>query len=210
MNWQLTTRIPKHCYVAVSGGADSMALLHFAAQDPRREITAAVYDHGTGAHAHAFPLVEQLCDRLGVNVVTAQLCHDRARGQSREDHWRQQRYSWLRSLGAPVLTAHNLDDVAETWLWSTLHGQPTLMPAQNQAVLRPLLAVRHSELAKYCDEHDIQYWLDPANWDHEQFARPRVRYVLKPAAEYVHPGFFTVLRKKLLTRSELDHILEHC
>jgi len=210
MNWTLTTQIPHKCVVAVSGGADSMALLHFAAQDSRREVTAAVYDHGTGAHTSAFPLVEALCDRLGIDVVTARLAAERSRGQSREDHWRQQRYRWLRTLGQPVLTAHNLDDVAETWLWSTLHGQPTLMPAENQAVLRPLLAVRHAELAKYCEQHSIDYWLDPANTDHDQFARPRVRYVLKPAAEYVHPGFFTVLRKKLLTRRQLDHILEHC
>lgn len=209
MNWTLTTQIPNNCVVAVSGGADSLALLHFVAQERRRSVTAAVYDHGTGSHDHAFPLVEQLCDRLKINVVTAQLSEDRARGQSREDHWRQQRYSWLRSLGVPVLTAHNLDDVAETWLWSALHGQPTLMPAENQGVLRPLLAVRHSELAKYCEQHDIQYWLDPANTDHESFARPRVRYVLKPAAEYVHPGFFTVLRRKLLTRRSLEHILNN-
>jgi tRNA(Ile)-lysidine synthetase-like protein len=209
MNWTLTTQIPNNCVVAVSGGADSMALLHFVAQERRRSVTAAVYDHGTGAHTSAFPLVEQLCDRLGINVVTAQLSEDRARGQSREDHWRQQRYSWLRSLGVPVLTAHNLDDVAETWLWSSLHGQPTLMPAENQGVLRPLLAVRHAELAKYCEAHAIEYWLDPANTDHEQFARPRVRYVLKPAAEYVHPGFFTVIRRKLLTRRSLEHILNN-
>jgi len=209
MNWTLTTQIPNNCVVAVSGGADSMALLHFVAQERRRSVTAAVYDHGTGAHDHAFPLVEQLCDRLGINVVTAQLAAERSRGQSREDHWRQQRYSWLRSLGVPVLTAHNLDDVAETWLWSSLHGQPTLMPAENQGVLRPLLAVRHSELAKYCEQHAIEYWCDPANKDHESFARPRVRYVLKPAAEYVHPGFFTVIRRKLLTRRGLEHILNN-
>ena len=146
MNWTLTTQIPNNCVVAVSGGADSMALLHFVAQERRRSVTAAVYDHGTGAHTAAFPLVEQLCDRLKINVVTAQLSEDRARGQSKEDHWRQQRYQWLRSLGVPVLTAHNLDDVAETWLWSSLHGQPTLMPAENQGVLRPLLAVSYTHL----------------------------------------------------------------
>ena len=209
MNWTLTTKIPHKCVIAVSGGADSLALLHFAAQEQQRTVTAAVYDHGTGSYDHAFPLVEQLCDRLGVNVITARLAVDRGRGVSREEHWRQQRYQWLRSLGQPVLTAHNLDDVAETWLWSTLHGQPSLMPAENQGILRPLLTVRHRELAEYCEQHAITYWQDPMNENHDLFARPRVRYVLKPAAEYCHPGFFTVMRKKLLTRRSLELILNN-
>lgn len=204
--WTLTSEIPHTVHVAVSGGADSMALLHFAAQDPRRSVTAAVYDHGTGAHAAAFPLVESLCDRLGVNVVTAQLAQERDRAQSREEHWRQQRYQWLATLGT-VLTAHNLDDVVETWLWSACHGQCTLMPARRGPVLRPLLAVRHLQLVKYCEQHGIDYWEDPSNRDHEQFARPRVRYVLKSAAEYVHPGIYSTIRNKLLTRQQLDHIL---
>lgn len=205
--WTLTSEIPHRVHVAVSGGADSMALLHFVSQDPRRSVTAAVYDHGTGAHAAAAPLVEGLCDRLGINCVTAQLAHERDRGVSREEHWRQQRYAWLDSLGTAVLTGHNLDDAVETWLWSACHGQPTLMPARRNHVLRPLLAVRHQQLVKYCEQHGIEYWEDPANRDHEQFARPRVRYVLKAAAEYVHPGIYSTIRNRLLTRQQLDHIL---
>lgn len=177
-----------------------MALLHFVAQARRRSVTALMFDHGTGAHELAKPVVGALCERLGVPLLEGSIKSERRPRQSPEEHWRDERYAWLHSQPGIVLTGHNLDDVCETWLWGAVNGQTKLIPAQRQNVWRPLLAVEKRELEAYCLKHGISVWQDPSNGD-TRYARVRTRQTLLPAAVHVNPGFKNMLRRRLSERA---------
>jgi tRNA(Ile)-lysidine synthase len=200
---RLVTRIPKQCAVAVSGGADSLALLDFVARSGR-EVTALHYDHGTGSTLAALPYIRAVCDRYGVELRVSAACGARPRCTSSEAWWRSQRYLWLSQQHGVILTAHTLNDGAETWLWGAANGQPKLIQAEIQwgaaRVLRPWLAVSRREIEHYCAAHAIKYWQDPANTD-TKYTRVRVREQLVPAAEQANPGFLTVMRRKVLTQA---------
>ena len=166
---RLTAEIPKQCSVAVSGGADSLCLLDFVARTGR-DVVALHYDHGTGSTSAALPYIHAVCNRYSVELRTSEpLNQPRPRCYSAESWWREQRYRWLAAQSAHVLTAHNLNDCAETWLMGSIQGVPKLIESTVQwgstRVSRPLLATSRSDIESYCDRNDIDYWLDPANCD---------------------------------------------
>lgn len=191
-----------------------MALLHFVSRPRRRTVTALMFDHGTGAQAQAEPRVRAFCAEHGIELRVGRIQSERGRSQSPEEHWRDERYAWLHAQPGWILTGHNLDDVAETWLWGAVHGQTKLMPSQRQNVLRPILAVSRREIEQYCLVHSIPVWQDPSNGD-PRYARVRTRQTLMPAARHVNPGFTNMLRRRLRQRAaeekiELDKIPEAC
>ena len=198
---RLTAAIPKRCSVAVSGGADSLCLLDFVARSGR-EVVALHYDHGTGSTSAARETIAAVCDRYGVELRTSEpLVAPRPRCYSRESWWREQRYQWLQQQSDHVLTAHNLNDQAETWLMGSIQGQPKLIESTIQwgsmTVSRPLLATSRRDVETYCVQNGISWWDDPANTDHD-YLRVRVRETVLPAALAINPGLLNTLRKKTL------------
>lgn len=155
-----------------------------------------MFDHGTDMHELALPVVEQLCKDLGIELKVGSIGDDRPSGKSPEEHWRDQRYAWLHEFSSEVATGHNLDDVAETYLWGAVNFYPRLIPFRRNNVIRPLLAVRKAELEEYCQKHGLNYVKDPSNSD-PRYTRARTREALLPAAEHVNPGFVNGLRRRV-------------
>jgi tRNA(Ile)-lysidine synthase len=182
-----------------------MALLHFVRQAQRRDVIALMFNHGTGLHEGAHPRVRAFCEAFGIRLIVGKGVGEPDAGKSPEEHWRDNRYAWLESWDRPVLTGHNLDDVAETWLWGAVNGQTKLIPSTRNNILRPLLAVEKSELETYCEQHTIPTWLDPSNAE-PRYARCRTRERLVPAALYVNPGFKSMLRRRLLERRNQERM----
>ncbi len=192
--------------LAVSGGRDSMVLLHAMAERRGRELAAvATFDHGTGSAARrAAALVEQtaLARELPVVVgsaVPSPTAADAARGEAnREARWREQRWTFLRGwaaeLRATVVTAHTRDDQIETVLLRLLRGSGVRglagmrAPTEGERVERPLLTVPRTEVAAYAAAQRLEWIEDPSNASRE-FARNRARLDLLPALERVAPGF---------------------
>ncbi len=173
--------------LAVSGGRDSMTLLHAAAAGARDVVRAvATFDHATGAHATAAAtLVEDTARALGFAVVRGRA--DSA-GRS-EAEWREARWRFLRASArdvgaAAVATAHTRDDQCETVVMRALRGSATRglaglrVPAAG--IVRPLAGVRRSEIAAYASAHYIRWIDDPSNAD-PRHLRARVRTDLLPA-----------------------------
>ena len=177
--------------LAVSGGRDSMVLLHAAARAAADRVAAvATFDHGTGAFARrAVALVCDEAARLGFPVVAGRA----ASNGGTEAAWRDARHAFLgsaaRSAGAQVATAHTRDDQAETVLMRVLRdagarGLAGLYAATG--IARPLLAFNRDEVADYADTVGARWMDDPSNASRRHL-RNRVRHDLLPALTGMQP-----------------------
>jgi tRNA(Ile)-lysidine synthase len=179
--------------LAVSGGADSMALMYAMARwAPERIAVVATYDHGTGTHAReAASLVAAEARRLGLEVV-----RERAwRPATTEAGWREARWRFLwriaRAYGARVATAHTADDQLETIVQRVARGAGARGLAALAApgpVVRPWLHVSRADLRAWVTAEGVPFRDDPANED-RRHQRVRLRLDLLPAIERVDPGF---------------------
>jgi tRNA(Ile)-lysidine synthase len=194
--WQDVTVV-----AAISGGADSVALLRALAAcklpGPGRLIAAHFNHQLRGAESDADQhFVVALCQKLGLEckvgqgAVTLRAQDD---GDGLEAAARSARYEFLTSVAEEqgaryVVTAHNADDQAETILHHILRGTGLAglegMPATrllNPAVslLRPLLEIRRTELVTYLDSLKQPFQTDASNFD-GQFTRSRIRHELLP------------------------------
>ena len=192
-----------HLVLAVSGGPDSMALLHGAARlvaTGRRDwrISVAHLDHALRAESAAdaaFVVAEATVLGLSAEARRADVAAlARDEGSSIEEGGRNARYRFLEEVapaGALIATAHTLDDVAETVLINLLRGSglggAAGIPARRGRVVRPLLEARRSELRSLLDEAGVAYRVDPSNAD-PAFLRNRVRAEFLPALESIRPG----------------------
>ncbi len=187
----------KALLIGVSGGPDSMALLHLCAQwaQPRCiSIFAATLDHGLRADARAeAEMVAQYAAKIAVphSILTWQGDKPATRLQETA---RAARYALLvehaHTIGAKaLLIAHHADDQMETLLFRLLRGTGPAglagMSAQRlhlgMILGRPLLDVRKSELVDYCQRHAIPFVTDPSNTD-PHYARTHLR-ALAPILE---------------------------
>jgi tRNA(Ile)-lysidine synthase len=199
--------------VAVSGGADSTALL-LALGDLKRagllgaELTAAHLDHGLRGEAGAGDArwVESLARARGFECVVGRASvAERAREErdNLEQAARRARYEFLaaaaRAAGAwAVVAAHTLDDQAETVLLNLLRGsgaeglggiraERRLAESSGVLLLRPLVGwARRADTEEYCGARGVEFRADEMN-DDERFARVRVRRRLVPLLETFNP-----------------------
>jgi tRNA(Ile)-lysidine synthetase-like protein len=183
--------------VAVSGGVDSMAVLDFLHRG-KWNIVVACFDHQTDFHREAIGIIREYCKRNSIEVVEGSLEKgSRPRGLSPEEYWRVHRYEFLRGLGLPCIVAHHLDDAVETWIASSLHGNPRLIPWHNIGIFRPFLLTTKQDLLQHCERNSVPFLSDPSNAD-LRFERSVVRHRILPHALQINPGLRTTLSKKLL------------
>lgn len=178
----------------VSGGADSMCLLHVMTRIHSGRIGVLTFDHGLRPDAfHEVELVRAAGDALGVPVITRRL--GLAPGAAVQQRARDARRDEARRVAAAegfdrIVTGHTATDQAETVLFRIARGTgrdgAVGMRAQG-AVTRPLLAVSRDETRGWCAANGVVYVDDPSN-DDTRFARARVRSGLLPALLDVHPG----------------------
>ncbi len=203
--------------LAVSGGLDSMVLLHAVAawRPTSLAVTVATFDHGTGEAARdAARLVRREARRLGLPVV-----HGRARIAGwTEEEWRRARWRFLRRVarrvGGRVVTAHTRDDQVETVVLRILRGSGARGLAALLApspVLRPFLSLSRSYLAAVAATRSIPFVEDPSNADRRHL-RNRVRLDLIPAARRACPGFdaemLEVGRRAARWRREVERVVD--
>jgi tRNA(Ile)-lysidine synthase len=189
--------------LAVSGGPDSMALLHGAARliqtDARRwHLTVAHLDHALRPEsADDAGFVAEAAESLGLRfegLRTDVAALARAEGRSIEEAAREARYRFLEGAapeGALIATAHSADDDAETVLLNLLRGSGLRgtrgIPARRGRIVRPLLGQRRNMLRELLDAAGMSYRLDPSNED-PAFLRNRVRHEVLPLLEEIRPG----------------------
>lgn len=160
---------------AVSGGADSLALLILSCA-AGLDVTALHVDHGLRpGSAREADVVARVAERLGARFVP--LTVDVEPGPNLEARARAARYD---ALPAGVLTGHTADDQAETILLALLRGSAWrglggMVPSPQ----RPLLGLRRRDTEALCDAYAIAVVNDPSNRD-PTHRRNRVRHELLP------------------------------
>jgi tRNA(Ile)-lysidine synthase len=200
---------------AVSGGADSVALLLALADLRQRKkltnrLLVAHFDHGLRGKESRLDaqFVGSLTVCLGLEFITEKGTVKRS--GNLEQNARRARYDFLlrtaRSVGAfAVLTAHTINDQAETFLLNLIRGSgpdglmamPPIRHFENEEVLlvRPLLrwALRE-DTESYCRDLECEYRVDAMNLD-PAFARVRIRRELIPMLRTYNPKIVETLAK---------------
>ena len=167
-----------HVDCAVSGGADSVALLVLA-RAANLNVTAWHVDHGLRINSHTEDeLVAQLATQLGAQFESRTVSVEQ--GANTEARAREARYG---VMPQGVMTGHTADDQAETVLINLLRGSGTRGLAGMQPTdQRPLLHIRRSETEALCSALGIAVFNDPSNND-ERFQRNRIRHEVLPLLE---------------------------
>jgi tRNA(Ile)-lysidine synthase len=207
--------------VAVSGGADSLALadlLHRTRESHRLALTIGHVDHGIHPSSGTVAAsVERFALRRGLPFAAAHL--GLGAGAS-ETIARSARYAALeqlrRSAGARwIVTAHHADDQAETVLMRLLHGSGPaglagMSPVRGR-ILRPLLGFARAELIAYAAERELDGWEDPSNADvrHERaWLREAVLPLLRDRIPDVTARITRSARQAAADRAAWDALLD--
>ena len=219
--------------VALSGGADSVALLmalrHWCKADSSQLSAAHINHQLRGEDSNQDEMfVRHLCDKFGI-VVHIKRLHTRENAKKAthnlEDFARQQRYHFLFHIAQPtnsiVATGHNLNDQAETFLMKLIRGAgftglSGIYPERENAyhsqfvrVVRPLLETSRAEILAYLSRQGQPYRLDVTNED-VSLERNWVRHHLMPmVSEKLNPRVLhTVGRAARLFREMEEHLVE--
>ena len=179
---------------AVSGGADSMALLwalYLLKEEWDLEISAAHFNHHLRGEEsdrdEAF--VREFCDGYGIPLHVGS-GHIVPGKKGLEAAARDARYAFLRSLSGKIATAHTADDNAETLLMhlvrgTGLKGLGGIMP-QNGSVIRPMLSITRQEIEDFLAEYAVDYITDSSN-NGDDFLRNRIRHHVMPLLKEENP-----------------------
>jgi tRNA(Ile)-lysidine synthase len=204
--------------VAVSGGANSLCLLHVLHRlcGPGKRfagvrLRVAHLNHRLRQEAGTeAEFVARVASEWGLPVTIGEVdvpALARREGRSLEEAAREARYRFLRQVarGQPIAVAHHADDQVETLLLHLLRGGGLTgmvgMQPRQQDILRPLLTVTHAETVTYCREHGLATLEDASNAD-PRFLRNRVRHELLPLLESFNPG----IRATLLRNAEVAQV----
>ncbi len=211
--------------VALSGGPDSVALLHLL-----RELHAAGHVRLAGlAHFnHQLRGIESEADEAFCRSLAAELAlriecgrgdvraAAREQGRSIEDAARALRYAFLEGaadvLGAhAIAVGHSRDDQAETFLLRLLRGSGArglagILPRAGR-VIRPMLEIPRSELRAYTADHGLPFREDATNED-VRIPRNRVRHALLPyLTREFSPGISAVLAREAASARDDENYL---
>lgn len=195
--FKLLGKIPNKVNIALSGGVDSMVALDFI-NTSKRDVTALYFNHGTVHGENSQVFIEDFCKRKGINLKIGKISGQIPKGESKEAFWREQRYKFLEdNADAQVITAHHLDDVIETWIFSSLHGNPKLIQSSRGIFIRPFLLCEKRSILDWANRKKVEWIDDPSN-DDTRFMRNLIRHNIVPQALLVNPGLPKVLKKKLI------------
>jgi len=190
--------------VAVSGGADSVALLDLLTTLPDfslQIVVAHLNHHLRGAESDADEIfVRNLAAQQGLpcEVLHADIRQiAKKTGRSLEEAGREARYVFFEQVrqkhhATAIAVAHHADDQAETFLLRLLRGAGTtglsaMAPANHARIIRPLLEVTRQELHNHLALRQLCFREDASNADRD-FLRNRIRHELLPLLDGYSPG----------------------
>ena len=182
-------------FCAVSGGADSVALLfgmYLLREKFQLDLSAAHFNHhlrGEESDRDA-EFVQEFCRGYAIPLVLGN-AQVRPGKKGLEAAAREARYAFLRSLPGKVATAHTADDNAETVLMHLIRGTGLkglggIAPV-NGSVIRPMLNITRQEVEAFLQEYHLPHREDSSNAS-DDFLRNRLRHHVMPLLQMENPG----------------------
>ena len=181
-------------YCAVSGGADSMALLwamYLLKDKLSITLRAAHFDHGLRGEESPrdAAFVRDVCNGYGIPLEMGQGTVVPGK-KGLEAAARDARYTFLKALPGKIATAHTADDNAETLLMhlvrgTGLKGLGGIAPV-NGKLIRPMLGITRQEVEAFLAEYSIPFVQDSSN-DTDDFLRNRIRHHVMPLLKQENP-----------------------
>lgn len=192
-----------HVIVALSGGADSMSLLHCLVNNAEYfgiTVSAAHLNHQLRGEESErdFNFVFEQCAEMNVKLFTKSVDIARLAGQRKiglEECGREERYSFFAELvednHTVIATAHTASDNAETVLLNITRGSGLEglcgIPAVRGNIIRPLINCSRADVEKYCNENTIRYVTDSTNLSQE-YNRNKIRLSVLPVLRQINPS----------------------
>lgn len=202
----------KKLFLAVSGGIDSMVLVHLCAQlNLNFEVLHCNFQlRGVESEAD-LQFVVSYCQQQAIAVHTQAFDTAALAAQNKESIQvtaRNLRYQWFYEKMAAtnckyLLTAHHLDDSLETFLINFSRGTGleglTGIPAQNASVIRPMLPFSRLEIESYAQEYTIQ-WREDASNASDKYLRNKIRHTIIPVLKEANENFLASFQ------NTIDHL----
>lgn len=204
---------PGKYVIAVSGGVDSVALLHYLQQQPELQLTVAHFDHGIRDDSvQDRQLVEELAHYYNLPFVfdEGELGTDASESLAREA-----RYNFLRKVSdesnaKAIITAHHQDDAVETAIINILRGtgrKGLTSIGGSSDIQRPILHIPKESLIAYAKDQGLTWREDSTNKD-EKYLRNYVRHRLISRINLEnHQKLLKIIDTARTTNEELDNLL---
>lgn len=195
--------------VAVSGGADSVALLHALCslkEETGLRIYACHINHNLrGEESDGDEqYVRSLCESLGVplKVYSIDVRGNAKKHESTEETARKLRYECFEKEAAEknalVATAHTASDNAETVIMNIIRGTGTKglcgIPARRGYIIRPLLGCTREDIEEYCKSNSLRYVTDSTNLS-DDYTRNKIRHNVIPLLSEFNPSLLTAFTR---------------
>lgn len=196
--------------VALSGGADSVCLLHLLCKLQSEldfTVKAVHINHNLRGDESLRDeqFVRDLCKKNDVELTV--FSEDMKQGakdnkQGIEEYSRNRRYAHFheiaKSSGGFVATAHNANDVAETLIFNIARGCGlngiSSIKAKRDEIIRPLINVTREEIEQYLIENNIDYVTDSTNLT-DDYTRNKIRHNIIPALMQINPSFLNSVKR---------------
>lgn len=205
----------KHVVVGVSGGCDSMALLHSLYQQGIDVIAVHVNYHKRTTALRDQKAVEKLCYDLRVKLIVIDY-DDQGSGNFQKDA-RDFRYMSMVHVAhryncEAIAVAHHYDDVLETYIIQMQSGRKSRVLGLKEkskvlgmTVYRPFINKTKKELIAYCEEHGITYYDDESNFTYD-YRRNEIRHALSKKSK---TQLEQIEKEMNLKQAALDHYYSH-
>ena len=205
---------------AVSGGADSVALLYvlYSLKDELGFSLAACHvNHNLrGEESDSDErFVRRMCRFLDIPLYTASIkVNDlRQKHDSLEECARRLRYEFFESIskGRLIATAHTASDNCETILINMVRGTALSgicgIPAKRDNIIRPLLYNTREDIELYCSENCLDYVTDSTNLS-DDYTRNKIRHKVVPLLKEINPSLFGAISRLSQSVSDDDRYLD--
>ena len=210
----------KKLFLAVSGGLDSMVLLHLF-QQLEYEI-AVLHCNFQLRGLESFgdqDFIRNYCEENNISIFTTQFDTEAFAKDyklSTQIAARELRYNWFYELLEIhnfdyILTAHHADDNLETFIINLSRGTGldglVGIPEQNDKIIRPLLPFSREEILKYAEENNIEWREDSSNASNK-YLRNKIRHDLVPVLKEINPNFLKAFQKTQSYLQESNEMAE--
>ena len=193
--------------ICVSGGIDSISLLHFMINNTNKKVIAVHVNHMLrGAESDRDEnFVRDICKRWNVYLISKKIDILNCAKEKKigiEECARIERYKFFNKVSkeynSNIATAHTLSDSIETFIFNFARGTSLSglcgIPPVRDNIIRPFINVSRSEIEQYANKNKLEYVNDTSNLS-DKYSRNKIRHFIIPELKKINKSFENNARK---------------